>query len=84
MYQLVGKEIIDYISKKTGKRVSGGKVYLMSESSRVDGYKTEDVYVSEETFNRFFANVPLESFLDLYFDRNGFVIGCSIISSERG
>lgn len=82
MYQLVGKERIDYISKKTGKRVVGGKVYLLIESTRVEGYKTEDVYVSVDTYNRFFADIPLESFLDLYFDRNGFVVGCSIISNE--
>ena len=83
MYQIVGKQFLDYVSKKTGKRVRGGKVYLMSSDSRVEGFKTEDIFVREEQYNKYFALLPLETFIDLYFDCNGYVVGCSVISDEK-
>lgn len=83
MYQIVGKQFLDYVSKKTGKRIRGGKLYLISADSRVEGFKTEDIFVREDQYNKYFASLPLESFIDLYFDNNGYVVACSVISDRK-
>lgn len=44
---IVGKELLDYTSKKTGKAVKGTLVYVVHEKKGVDGMVAKDYYVPE-------------------------------------
>ena len=50
MYRIEGIERVDYISKKTKKRVLGAVLYISSplDEKRGNGRKTDRVYVSDK------------------------------------
>lgn len=49
MYKVLGIEIVDYVSKKTGNRVKGTKLHCVSdlEKDNLIGNEVESFYISE-------------------------------------
>ena len=49
MFEIIGIEIVDYLSKKTNRQVVGKKFYAYRPiaSSRGDGYETEVFFCSD-------------------------------------
>lgn len=82
--KIVGKETVDYVSKKTNNRVEGMKFHILSSNPGVQGKQAESVYISKQA--AFYADVsglPLESEVELYFNRWGNVDGMRSVS-EKG
>lgn len=46
-YEVVGYQIVDYVSKKTNQPVRGTTLFLTYEDNAINGYGTESVYVSD-------------------------------------
>jgi hypothetical protein len=80
MYQLIGKEKISYVSKKTGKPISGYRLYFLEMNDRVEGFKSSNQYVDDSTYYKFFECVPLDAHIELFFNAYGQVVSCSVIN----
>lgn len=46
MKKIVGKQNVDYVSKKTGRPVTGVTLHCVGESNRVEGMGCETIFVS--------------------------------------
>lgn len=47
--KIVGKQNIDYVSKKTNQPVSGVSLHCVGENSRVEGMGVETIFVSAKS-----------------------------------
>lgn len=47
-YQVIGKEHLDYTSKKTGKLVTGYNLHMTYEKDNCDGLATVNEFVSDD------------------------------------
>ena len=47
--KIVGKQNVDYVSKKTGQPVTGVTLHCVGESNRVEGMECETIFVSVRT-----------------------------------
>lgn len=81
MVKLVGRELVDYISKKSGKRVYGYSLSFvkLDDSPNCEGTIVEVHYVNMELFNAFF-DVPLDTKMILHYDYYRNVNGCSCLN----
>lgn len=83
MYKLVGKEVVNYISKKTNRPVVGQYWHILSEpvntESRV-GQMTDKVFIPQSILDRF--NSPhINSNVIIYFNKFGSVEEVHIVDS---
>lgn len=46
MVKIVGKQNVDYVSKKTNQQVTGITLHVIGPDSRVDGMAVETVFIS--------------------------------------
>ena len=65
-YCVVGKEYIDYVSKKTNKQVKGYNLHLTYDKEKIDGVAVMSVFVSEEIGNDININDQVELFYNQY------------------
>ena len=69
-YKVVGKEYIDYVSKKTNKQVKGYTLHLTIEKEKCEGVAVLSVFVSDELA----SFVELNDEVELYYNQYGKVI----------
>ena len=65
-YCVVGKEYLDYVSKKTNKQVKGYNLHLTYDKEKIDGIAVMSVFVSEEIGNDININDQIELFYNQY------------------
>lgn len=82
MLHIIGKERIDYVSKKTSKLVQGWRYYYLEEDNRVEGFKCGNFFVDEKTYNSDFSTLCVDDFVTVYYNQYGYIVGCSIIKSN--
>ena len=70
--KIVGKQNVDYVSKKTNQQVTGLTLHCVSEDSRVSGLAVETIFLSSKAgyFNEV-LNFPLNSEIDCSYNRWG-------------
>lgn len=74
--KFVGRELVDYISKKNDERVEGVKLHVIGvkgANNRVDGCAVESLWISKrasELYNDA-LNIELDSDIDCSFNRWG-------------
>ena len=69
-YKVVGKEYIEYISKKTNKQVKGYNLHLTIEKEKCEGVAVLSVFVSDEVG----SFVEVNDQVELYYNQYGKVI----------
>lgn len=78
--KIVGKQMVDYVSKKTGQPVTGVTLHLTGLSNRVEGLECETVFISSKSpMYAQCMEYPLESEVSLSYNRYGSVDTISII-----
>lgn len=72
MYKLIGKQHMQYISKKTGSDVCGYKLFFTyaSTNPNIEGLVCDSVFVSEDLG----YNVQVNDCFDLFYNKFGKVI----------
>lgn len=79
MVKLVGVKYVDYVSKRTGKKVQGYNLYFTeSDVKGVVGLKVFESYVNVETYDSFFVNVSIDSPVILFYNQYGNITSCQI------
>lgn len=70
--KLLGKGVVDYISKKTNQPVKGVTLHLGKSESGVEGIAVESVFISarSDVFEKV-AKIPLNSDVDVLYNRWG-------------
>lgn len=66
--QLVGIKEVDYLSKKTGKQVTGKNLYVLYEAENVRGQVATDFYVNSEFV---FDGISIGDDILVYFNQYG-------------
>lgn len=70
--KLVGKQKVDYVSKKTNQPVTGITLHCVGENSRVEGHGVETVFVSEKSpMYGQCLNFPLDADINIGYNRWG-------------
>lgn len=69
-YCVIGKEYIDYVSKKTNKQVKGYNLHLTFEKEKCEGLAVLSTFVSEEIGK----DVNLSEQVGLFYNQYGKVI----------
>lgn len=72
MMKIVGKQAVDYISKKTNQQVTGVTLHCVGENGRVEGMGVETLFVSSKS--PIYENVmkfPLGSEITVSYNRWG-------------
>ena len=69
-YKVLGKQIVDYTSSKTGQRVQGINLHCMYSQKNVEGDAVEKLYVSSNVDSPI-VNVGDE--VDVFYNRFGSV-----------
>lgn len=70
--KIVGKQDVDYVSKKTNEPVKGVTLHTVGESSRVKGLEAEQIFVSVKSpMYDDVVNFPLESEIAVSYNRYG-------------
>ena len=59
-YIVIGKEHLDYVSKKTGKNVKGYTLHMTYEKDKCEGLATISEFVSEEIGKEVFVNQSVQ------------------------
>lgn len=65
-YCVIGKEYLDYVSKKTSKQVKGYTLHLTFEKEKCDGLAVLSTFVSEEIGHDVNINDQVELFYNQY------------------
>ena len=47
-FEIVGIELVDYVSKKTGNNVEGYRIYVQFEKENCQGFATDVIFVSKD------------------------------------
>lgn len=76
MVKVCGIEFIDYVSKRTNKRVQGAKIHCYDNRSIADGVSVMSFYVDKNCFDTFFSSVCVGDSIDLFYNQYGSVCGC--------
>lgn len=78
-----GIQMVDYISKKTGKPVKGVTLFCSHKEQAVDGEMTEDVFVSDslDCARLAYALKP-GSLIDVEYNRRGYVADLCVLDSK--
>ncbi len=85
MSKIVGKEKVDYLSKKTNQQVSGVRLHVLQADVRVEGFAAEGVFISSKYANYDeVANLPLGSEIIIIYNRFGSVQDIQIVSTGDG
>ena len=66
-YVIVGKEFLDYVSKKTGKNVKGYTLHMTYEKEKCEGVAANSVFVSEDIGR----DVHVNDTVQLYYNKYG-------------
>lgn len=66
VYEVIGLEDVNYISKKTGKPVTGKKLHLTYDSEKVLGCAVESVFVNKEVYEDVKAGDKIELFYNKF------------------
>lgn len=69
-YKVVGKEYIEYISKKTNNQVKGYNLHLTIEKEKCEGVSVLSVFVSDDIG----YSVGINDEVELYYNQYGKVI----------
>lgn len=75
----VGVKYLDYVSKRTNQNVKGYSLNFVESIKDVVGYSAFNVFVNCDVYDSQFKDVPLNSKVNLVYDRYRNVCGCSII-----
>lgn len=84
-YEIVGKEEVDYVSKKTNERVEGLKLHCIGEvdaKTRVKGIAVETLWISKRS--EMYADavkVPMNTAITCNYNRWGGLEGFSVINN---
>lgn len=65
-YCVIGKEYLDYVSKKTNKQVKGYTLHLTFEKEKCDGLAVLSTFVSEDIGKDVNINDQIELFYNQY------------------
>lgn len=76
MVLICGFEKIDYVSKRTNKRVQGVKIHCNDYRTITEGVAVLSFYVDQKCFDNFFSSVSLGDSVDLFYNQYGSVCGC--------
>lgn len=69
---IVGKQTVDYVSKKTNQQVTGVTLHVIGEDSRVNGYACETIFVSgKANIYNDVVNIPLNTDVEVGYNRWG-------------
>mgnify|MGYP006976104525 CR=1 FL=1 len=70
--KIVGKQPVDYVSKKTNQPVQGVTLHCVGTNERVNGLATETIFVSGKSplFDKV-MKLPLESDVTVVYNRWG-------------
>lgn len=72
MLKIVGKQDVDYISRKTNQPVVGITLHCLGKNSRVDGESVETVFVSARADSYDFAkSQPIGGMINVSYNRWG-------------
>lgn len=74
-YKVVGIQNVNYISKKTGKEVSGKNIACAFIDNRYEGYAVDTFYVSDRALKSCNVEVAIDDVIRPAYDRNGNVAG---------
>lgn len=66
-YCVVGKEYLDYLSKKSNKQVKGYNLHLTYEKEKCEGLAVLNVFVSEEIGK----DVKISDQVELFYNQYG-------------
>lgn len=65
-YCVIGKEYLDYVSKKTNKQIKGYNLHLTFEKEKCEGLAVMNVFVSEEIGKEVNTNDQVELFYNQF------------------
>lgn len=70
--KVVGKQNVDYMSKKTNQQVTGITLHIIGQNSRVEGMAVDTIFVSSKsnTYNTV-ASLPIGAEIDVLYNRWG-------------
>lgn len=73
MYQVIGKQMIDY-KNKDGKEIKGMKLFVASDKKGVEGVFAESVFVSSTKMEQCgitFESIKVDDIISIYYNRYG-------------
>lgn len=82
MYQVIGKQRVDYVSKEK-KEVKGLKLWLAYEKKGVEGFAAETVYLSDAKLQQIgltVSDINIDDTVNVLYNRYGNVESVSVVS----
>lgn len=82
--KILGKQSVDYVSKKTNSPVVGVTLHVVGEDSRVEGMACETIYVSEKSpMYQQVLSYPLGSEIMVQYNRWGNVDTIALCKTDN-
>lgn len=70
--KVVGKQIVDYMSKKTNQQVTGVTLHVIGQRTNVEGMAVDTIFVSgKSTIYNSVASIPVGAEIDVLYNRWG-------------
>lgn len=74
MMKIVGKQDVDYTSRKTNQQVTGVTLYVTCPDSKVDGVRAESIFISSRSLcYPEVMKLPVGAGIEVYYNRFGSV-----------
>ncbi|WP_125140340.1 hypothetical protein [Clostridium transplantifaecale] len=77
--KVVGIQIINYTSKKTGQPVSGTSLHVEFTDAQVEGTAVDKVFLSSQLNLPELCNVTLNTNVDIEYNNRGYVQGLRVL-----
>lgn len=78
-HKVVGIQLIDYVSKKTGNPVKGVTLHTLCKDSQVNGEMASQVFVSDQLGIEGLLSVPIGSTVDIEYNNRGYVCAVNFV-----
>lgn len=83
--KIIGKQGVDYVSRKTNKQVTGMTLHCVGTSPNVEGEAVDTVYISSASpLYQSIVQMPIGTEIQLFYNRYGSVESIVPLSKEGG
>ncbi len=85
MSKIVGKEMVDYLSRKSNQQVTGIKLHIIRPDNRVEGFAAESVFISSKSaLYEAVTSYPLNTEVLIMYNRYGSVEDVKLVTADTG
>jgi len=81
--KVLGVQNVDYVSRKTGEKVTGTTLHICYDDANVLGFAVDGVFLSSRLVLPVLKEIKPETWIDIEYNNRGYVQNVTLIKSAN-